>query len=56
MQITSSSFERQMERAHVTDNLIGTLQKIPAWLRLFLREVETAIRLGISLHLGMWPK
>lgn len=29
MQITSSSFEGWMERAHVTDNLTDTLQKIP---------------------------
>lgn len=35
-----------VERAHVTDYLIGVDQKIPDWLS--LREVGTAIRSGFK--------
>ena len=44
-----------VERAHVTDDLIGADQRIPDWLTsiLFLAKVETAVRLGIKSRLGI---
>ena len=57
---------RGVERAHVTDDVIGTDQKIPDWLIkiTFLGEVETANRraiksrpdilLGYAALVGLW--
>lgn len=46
---------RGVERAHVTDDVIGTDQKIPDWLIkiLFLVKTETAVRLGIKYRFGI---
>lgn len=43
-----------MERAHVTDDLIGADHKIPDWpvKTTFLGEAEASIRLGIKPWFG----
>ena len=57
MQIDSSLIKKRgdMERAHLTDHLIGTNQKIPNWLIkiILLRKVETATEAG-STSLVAW--
>lgn len=56
MQIASSKSRVGMERAHVTDDLIDTDQKIPGWLTkmTLLGEVEAAVSLDIKSMLIPW--
>ena len=46
---------RGVERAHVTDDVIGTDQKIPDWLIkiTFLVKVQSTMRLGIKSRFGI---